>query len=336
MKSDIGIYKITNNINKKCYVGQSGQIHKRWMEHISLYKNKNSDKYDYPLYADIRKYGIENFTFEIIEYFDIYNIENQLKREAYWTNIFNAQYNQTYGKNNNITSSKISEKQADEIKNILLNDTNNNVSHKYLAEKYNVSKDTIRDINVGRSWYDENLSYPLRISKYDPREKHNINKGNDIKYCQICGCEISKYSKYCTDCRNKLINKNSKCPPKEELESLIYECSFVEIGKIYGVSDNAVRKWCKKYGLPFKYRDIHPIIVKEKVDFLLKDYFILMKNEKIYKSFTIDNAVDFIKTNYANNTSERNIQTSISNAIKNNKKYFGFNWYLGDKIEKTN
>lgn len=32
--------------------------------------------------------------------------------------------------------------------------------------------------------------------------------------------------------------------------------SFVEIGKLYGVSDNAVRKWCKKYGLPYRRRDV--------------------------------------------------------------------------------
>jgi len=32
--------------------------------------------------------------------------------------------------------------------------------------------------------------------------------------------------------------------------------SFVNIGKLYGVSDNAVRKWCKYYGLPYRKRDI--------------------------------------------------------------------------------
>lgn len=44
---------------------------------------------------------------------------------------------------------------------------------------------------------------------------------------------------------------------KEELEKLIYIKSFVEIGKKYNVTDNAVRKWCKSYGLPFRYGELH-------------------------------------------------------------------------------
>lgn len=43
---------------------------------------------------------------------------------------------------------------------------------------------------------------------------------------------------------------------KEELEPLVYQKSFVQIGKMYGVTDNTVRKWCKKYNLPFKREDI--------------------------------------------------------------------------------
>jgi hypothetical protein len=45
-------------------------------------------------------------------------------------------------------------------------------------------------------------------------------------------------------------------PSKEELRSLIYQWNFVQLGKRFGVSDNAVRKWCKAYGLPYKKRDI--------------------------------------------------------------------------------
>lgn len=41
-------------------------------------------------------------------------------------------------------------------------------------------------------------------------------------------------------------------PTKENLEQLIKERSFVEIGKSYGVSDNAIRKWCTRYGINTK------------------------------------------------------------------------------------
>ena len=43
---------------------------------------------------------------------------------------------------------------------------------------------------------------------------------------------------------------------REELKNLIRSTPFTTIGKRYGVSDNAVRKWCDKYGLPRKASEI--------------------------------------------------------------------------------
>ena len=36
---------------------------------------------------------------------------------------------------------------------------------------------------------------------------------------------------------------------------LLKENSFCAVGKMFGVSDNAIRKWCKSYGLPTRARD---------------------------------------------------------------------------------
>ena len=43
--------------------------------------------------------------------------------------------------------------------------------------------------------------------------------------------------------------KISKRPDKEILEKLVWEMSCVKIGEMFGVSDNAVNKWCKYYGI---------------------------------------------------------------------------------------
>lgn len=43
---------------------------------------------------------------------------------------------------------------------------------------------------------------------------------------------------------------------REELKKLIRATSFTTIGKQYGVTDNAVRKWCDKYNLPRKVKEI--------------------------------------------------------------------------------
>lgn len=45
-----GIYKITNKINGKCYIGQSTLIEKRWSNHKNTSCNPASTAYEYPLY----------------------------------------------------------------------------------------------------------------------------------------------------------------------------------------------------------------------------------------------------------------------------------------------
>lgn len=45
-------------------------------------------------------------------------------------------------------------------------------------------------------------------------------------------------------------------PDRNELKELIRTKSFLEIGRLYGVSDNAIRKWCKAENLPHKKTDI--------------------------------------------------------------------------------
>lgn len=58
-----GIYKITNTINGKIYIGQSVDINARW----NVHKNKcKFVKYNSHFYSAIRRYGIDNFVFEIV------------------------------------------------------------------------------------------------------------------------------------------------------------------------------------------------------------------------------------------------------------------------------
>lgn len=52
------------------------------------------------------------------------------------------------------------------------------------------------------------------------------------------------------------LTKLNKDISREELKQMIRTMSFLAIGKELGVSDNAIRKWCKKYNLPYKKKDI--------------------------------------------------------------------------------
>ena len=46
-------------------------------------------------------------------------------------------------------------------------------------------------------------------------------------------------------------------PTKEALEELIQKYPFTKIGKMYNVSNTAIKQWCKKYNLPFRKKDIY-------------------------------------------------------------------------------
>lgn len=81
------IYLITNKVNQKKYVGQTRTtIKERYKKHIKTSCTSNRH-----LYCAMRKYGIENFILEELEYVED---DNQLDiREQYWINYYNSYYN---------------------------------------------------------------------------------------------------------------------------------------------------------------------------------------------------------------------------------------------------
>lgn len=237
----MGIYKITNLISGKCYIGKSVNIEKRWKNHKIAAFNPNSTSYNYPLYRAIRKYGLDNFLFEVIEECEL---ELLLKRESHWIKFFQSYefgYNQVRGGEDGGGGRKLTEAQVIEIQDKLLTQ---NFTLVLLAEQYGVHKDTIRDINNGDTWsyLKPNAVYPLYISHKSPlKEKRNT-------YCKSCGKIVSPDSQYCLDCY-KPVTKGCYPSSKEELISDIQKLGFCGAGRKYGVSDNAVRKYCKKLGL---------------------------------------------------------------------------------------
>jgi hypothetical protein len=48
-------------------------------------------------------------------------------------------------------------------------------------------------------------------------------------------------------------------PKKEVLFSLVLKHPFTQLSEMFNVSDNAIRKWCKLYGIPFKKNEIKAI-----------------------------------------------------------------------------
>ena len=94
-----GIYKITNLINNKIYIGQSINIYQRWEAHKYTSLNKNSKEYNIYFHNALRKYGINNFFFEIVELCDKDKLD---EREKYWIQYYdscnrNVGYNESGG-----------------------------------------------------------------------------------------------------------------------------------------------------------------------------------------------------------------------------------------------
>ena len=79
------IYKISNDINDKIYIGETARtIEERWEEH-----KRKSNQYDYKLQRAFRKYGFNHFKIEKVEEC---SYENRFEREKYWIKFYNSFY----------------------------------------------------------------------------------------------------------------------------------------------------------------------------------------------------------------------------------------------------
>ena len=82
------IYKHTNKINGKIYIGQTKMNPQyRWGKDGNGYKKQK-------IYEDIKKYGWDNFTHEIIE--DNLSDSEVDKRENYWIKFYNSYFPNGY------------------------------------------------------------------------------------------------------------------------------------------------------------------------------------------------------------------------------------------------
>jgi len=98
-----------------------------------------------------------------------------------------------------------------------------------------------------------------------------IDNNLGFKPCIVCGNKIQPLNRFCSmkcigaynrkgnnEIREKIEHIGTITnfiPSKEELKQDITTMPMVEVGKKYGVTDNSIRKWCKKYGLSSKSRD---------------------------------------------------------------------------------
>ena len=155
MAYDSGIYRIYNKITNKSYIGQSRFLERRRKDHFQYGDNKSY------INRAIKK-NPQNFTWVVLEYCDINELD---EKEKYWIKYFNSYkdgYNCSIGGNSwkgeNHPNAKLTEENVRQIITLLQQKTDYNTIIK------KVPMATINDIsaiNYGRNWHQNNLSYPI-------------------------------------------------------------------------------------------------------------------------------------------------------------------------------
>ena len=160
------------------YIGQTNDPERRKKDHFGrLKRNKHENPY---LQSAWNKYGEDNFNFEVIDGGENYNQLEKYYIEKYKSNNSNYGYNVLSGgeepplhKGENHNKAKLTQKQVDEIKQMLIN----KIPKKEILRLVNnsVTIGQLRRINKGQAWYDDKLTYPLSgYSEYEmfiPPEK---------------------------------------------------------------------------------------------------------------------------------------------------------------------
>lgn len=233
----IGIYKIQNLINGKCYIGQSKNIQQRWKNHLYTTENSSDHSYNNPLYKSIRKYGIENFSFEVLEECLVSELNDKEKFYVQKYDSFFNGYNLTLGGDSSAFAIN-----KEKVIGIIKDLETTEMYHSEIADKWGISQEMVQGINTGRYWR-QDREYPIQKCSID---RKNIKQQY---YCCDCGKLVYRQSIRCKKCY-QLYCRKAERPSRKELKDLIRTKSFLEIGRIFNVSDNAIRKWCDAEYLP--------------------------------------------------------------------------------------
>lgn len=174
----IGIYKYTNKINGKSYVGQSINIEKRQYGHKSAAYNKQASDYNSQFHQAIRKYGLENFDYEIIAELtqEEYTKETLNNLEKFFIKYYNSYtngYNATLGGNeilNNVnTGSKNGRALLDEEDVKYIRECYNaHIPFKIIYQEYEnkISKRGFQNIWWFKTWKHIYPEYHTEENKY--------------------------------------------------------------------------------------------------------------------------------------------------------------------------
>lgn len=174
----IGIYKYQNKINHKIYIGQSIDLEQRRYAHKSSAFNKNAKDYNSQFHQAIRKYGLENFSYEVIVEISKEEYSKQIldDLEKYFIKYYDSYkngYNATEGGDDNPNRGQSGEKNGRAL--LTREDVydirecyNSHIPFKDVFEKYKdkISKRGLQKVWWFDTWKDIHPEYHTEENKY--------------------------------------------------------------------------------------------------------------------------------------------------------------------------
>lgn len=187
------IYKFTNKITHKSYIGQTNNMQKRLNGHKSESFNPKTSGYWLPFHCAIRKYGIDNFDLDILE--EIADGESQDyidNRETYFINFYHSLldengYNISIGGQGcpkpplsyeeKLNLSKLFKKEEiQDIQQRLINDEEYDDIEAIYTPR--LKRTFLVNINTGVNYFNPDFNYPL---KQHARSRFSKKEINEIK-----------------------------------------------------------------------------------------------------------------------------------------------------------
>ena len=244
------IYKITNKVNGKSYIGQTRYtIEFRWRQH----QHKKDNTY---FHNAIHKYGIENFNIEILEECDIKDLNS---REIFYIakyDTFKNGYNLTIGGDGNRTL--LLDNNYDEIKELYLSGfSSNKIAELYKVDKASIIK-ILKSLNVKIRSNKLNINHQEFLElKQDYQTGYSLRELSKRYDCSPVGLKEFLLKKG-VDLRIRYNILNDK----ENQENLINDyldgdLTLLEIQKKYHCSYNTLTKILSLHGIDKKGKGNH-------------------------------------------------------------------------------
>lgn len=301
------IYVIINKINNKMYVGQSENPAARWNDHKKAARSGGI----YKPYIAIRKYGIENFDFQVIE--ECQTLDESNIEETKWISFlqtvnhdygYNIQHGGQVGKMNEETKEKISkihriftDEQDDEIAKLY----NQNYPLMKIAEKFDCSSGPIRKalkrkniaLRKGREssrlFTNEEESQIVKLYNEEKQNSYDIStdfettEGTILRILEKYNIEINDNQTFDRRLKRKAISEDQE---KELISTYLDKAmDHYDLANKYNCSEATIKSYLIKNNIEIiKFKPVSTgklSLTKEQEDSILKEY---NSNKSIYET----------------------------------------------------